>query len=163
MESFRIAASASVDAPAGDVYGIIADYRNGHPLILPPRYVTHLEVLEGGVGDGTLIRFQMRVMGSKRTLRAEVTEPEPGRILQEKDLDSGAVTAFNVVPDTKGTGCRVTISTTLTNRGGLLGRLQRKMTTTFLLKVYREELELLARTAETGAGGAGVAGGPHLN
>ena len=54
---------------------------------------------QGGIGAGTVIRFQMSALGQKRTLRAEITEPEPGRVLVETYLDSnGAVTTFTVDP-----------------------------------------------------------------
>src|SRR5215204_3004132 len=64
MSSFTVGAAARVNAPARRVYDMIADYRNGHPRIVPPKYFTSLDVEEGGVGDGTVIRFTMRVLGS---------------------------------------------------------------------------------------------------
>jgi len=57
MSSFTIGAAARVNAPAQRVYDMIADYRNGHPRIIPPKYFTSLDVEEGGVGDGTVIRW----------------------------------------------------------------------------------------------------------
>jgi len=71
-KSFTVKASAKVDAPSEVVYGIIADYRTGHPQILPRPYFEWLEVERGGRGEGTVIRFQMRVLGQTRVLRAAV-------------------------------------------------------------------------------------------
>lgn len=48
MPLARVKASAVIAAPAPVVYSIIADYRHGHPSILPPRYFDNLEVLAGG-------------------------------------------------------------------------------------------------------------------
>ncbi|MEO8453409.1 MAG: hypothetical protein ABI647_26730 [Gemmatimonadota bacterium] len=76
------------------VYGLIADDRKGHPSILPPQYFENLEVEEGGYGAGTRIRFTMLSYGTRRVCRAHVTEPEPGRVLVETDIETGTSTRF---------------------------------------------------------------------
>jgi hypothetical protein len=157
MDSHRVAVSARVAAPAPRVYGILADYREGHPRILPPRYFRNLVVERGGVGAGTVIRFEMPVLGATRSARAEVTEPEPGRVLVETDVDRGVVTTFTVEPREDGRAAEVTIATELPARGGLLGALERRLTSGFLRGVYARELALLAEHA---AGAAGPAGAP---
>jgi len=74
------------------VYTTIADYRNRHARILPEEF-SGLTVERGGIGDGTIIRFQMRVFGRTQTFRAAITEPEPGRVLVETNLGTnGAIT-----------------------------------------------------------------------
>jgi hypothetical protein len=124
------------------VYSILADYREGHPHILPRRYFTSLAVEQGGVGEGTVIRFGMRAFGKTRESRATVSEPEPGRVLVETVLgDSGIVTTFVVEPD--GRRSRVTISTELNSAAGLRGLFERYATTKFLKRVYATELEQL--------------------
>ena len=56
MPVVRASSSAQIRAPGRIVYSLIADYRNGHPRILPPRYYPPpLEVERGGVGAGTAI------------------------------------------------------------------------------------------------------------
>ncbi|MBA3534987.1 MAG: SRPBCC family protein [Ardenticatenales bacterium] len=142
----QITASATINAPAEKVYGILADYREGHPRILPTPYFQGLQVEQGGVGAGTVIRFQMKVMGSTRQFRAAITEPEPGKVLVETDLDTGGVTTFTVVE--QGTQARVTITTELKGRGGLLGKLEGFMTRMLLQPIYTQELVLLASVAE---------------
>jgi hypothetical protein len=145
-KSFTVKASARVDAPADVVYGIIADYRNGHPQILPKQYFEWLEVEQGGRGEGTVIRFQMRVLGQTRVLRAVVTEPEPGRVLVETDTGgAGPVTTFTVEP--AGSDSHVTFSTELTSAGGPIGVLERFVLKRILRRVYRRELEQLNRVA----------------
>ena len=90
--------SAEISAPADRLYGIIADYRNGHPRILPPAF-TGLTVEAGGVGAGTRIRVGMRVFGRVMTFPAEITEPNPGRVLVERNLgERPSVTTFTVDP-----------------------------------------------------------------
>ena len=116
-KTFTVKASANVCAPADIVYGIIADYRDGHPHILPREYFDWLEVEQGGLGEGTVIRFQMRVLGQTRVLRAAITEPDPGRVLVETDMgEDGPVTTFTVEPE--GSSTQVTFSTELTSTGG---------------------------------------------
>ncbi|HEX7317109.1 MAG TPA: SRPBCC family protein [Pyrinomonadaceae bacterium] len=145
-KSFTVKTSARVNAPADVAYDLIADYRNGHPHILPKQYFEWLEVEQGGRGEGTVIRFQMRVLGQTRVLRAVVTEPEPGRVLVETDTSGGGpVTTFTVEPDENGS--RVTFSTALTSAGGPLGILERFVLRRVLRRIYARELEQLNRVA----------------
>lgn len=145
-KSFRVEASARVGAPAEVVYNIIADYRKGHPQILPRKYFEWLEVEQGGRGEGTVIRFQMRVLGQTRVLRAAVTEPEPGRVLVETDTGGGGpVTTFTVEPE--GSASHVTFSTEMSTAGGPLGMLERFVLRRVLRRVYARELEQLGRVA----------------
>jgi hypothetical protein len=139
---FRAEASADVGAPARDVYRMIADYRNGHPRIIPPRYFRDLQVEEGGYGDGTVIRYDMLAFGKTHHARARVTEPEPGRVLVETDLDMGAVTTFVVEP-LGATKSRVTIATDVPARSGPLGWVERAVTRPFLNRAFVAELALL--------------------
>ncbi len=152
-ERHTISASAIIPARRERVYSLLANYHDGHPRILPKQF-SRLVVEQGGVGAGTTIRFQMSVLGKKQTLRAEITEPEPGRVLVETYLDSTqAVTTFTVDPSGAPADSRVTISTELPVRGGFLGKIERVMTTLMLRPIYRKELENLARVA-TGPFGA---------
>lgn len=152
--STQATASTLVGAPPDKVYNILADYRAGHPQILPKEYFPSLEVEQGGVGAGTRIRFQMSVMGTKRTIHSVITEPEPGRVLVEtgQALDTGtgtsqATTTFTVEPVAGGQQARVTISTELESGGGLFGWLEGVITKMFLRRIYGRELELLAAFA----------------
>jgi hypothetical protein len=76
------------------VYSVIADYHHGHPRILPKQF-TGLSVEKGGVGEGTVIRFSMRVFGRRFEFRGFVSEPEPGRVLVERNVgENESVTSF---------------------------------------------------------------------
>jgi hypothetical protein len=90
-------ATKLIHAPAEKIYKIIADYRNMHPLILPKPYFLSLHLEEGGFGEGTIVSFTMRLLGQTRSFRALISEPEPGRVLQETDADSGVATRFAVI------------------------------------------------------------------
>ena len=140
----RVAASAIVKVSAREVYAILADYTNGHPHILPSQYFSHLQVEQGGIGTGTVISFQMHVLGKTQAFRAAITEPEPGRVLVETNLPSGAVTAFTVDPRMGGQQAQVTITTEM----AVSNWLERLFTRMLLHRIYVQELELLAAHAK---------------
>lgn len=143
MGTFNISASTLIAAPAQQVYGIIADYREGHPHIVPPKYFRNLVVEEGGTGAGTKIRFEMVLFGKVQQTGSRITEPEPGRVLVESTLDGLAVTQFIVDPLEGGEASKVTISTEMKSMGFVANLLIK-----FLFKrIYREELALLAEYA----------------
>ena len=131
-----------INAPATEVYAILADYGNHHPHILPKAYFSGLEVEEGGSGEGTVFRAALTMMGQKQSFRMRVTEPEPGRVMAETDLDTGLVTKFIVEPRGNNQS-EVTIATTFQSRPGLQGWLERLAAPTFLRRVYRTELAQL--------------------
>jgi hypothetical protein len=144
MRQQTATASRTIHAPAAQIYEIIADYRTMHPMILPKPYFLALEVEQGGSGEGTIVNFRMRLLGQTRSFRAVISEPEPGQVLRETDLDSGTVTQFSLLPLEGGHPTQVTISTELKG----LGELELFFARMMLEKVYRQELELLARLAE---------------
>src|SRR5579864_4473795 len=87
MASYSVSGSLRIAAPPARIYGIIADYHRGHPTILPKQF-RNLRVESGsGIGAGTTIRFEVTVMGKTDRYKAIVSEPEPGRVLVEKNLD----------------------------------------------------------------------------
>ena len=142
MADIYVASSAVIPAPPAIVYGVIADYRAGHPNILPPKYFRNLQVEEGGIGAGTSITFQVRILGRSHRLFARISEPEPGRRLDETYPDTGMVTTFTVDPENAGTRSRVTITTAYT-KAGLAGWFERWVVPRFLRSVYTSELNLL--------------------
>ena len=97
MSSNKFSVSAKINSSPKIVYGIIADYRDAHPKILPKPPFVSLIVEQGGIGAGTIVRVQMKVMGKLQTFRTVVTEPEPGRVLVETN-DTGYITTFTVEP-----------------------------------------------------------------
>jgi len=152
-EKHIVSASAVIPARRERVYSLISNYNDGHPRILPKQF-SGLVVEQGGVGAGTVIRFQMSLFGRKQTFRAAITEPDPGRVLVETDLDTnGAVTTFSVNPGGAPADSHVTISTELPVRRGFLGKVERALTTMLLRPIYVKELQNLARVA-TGPFGA---------
>jgi hypothetical protein len=146
MAQHRVSASKLIQAPPERVYALIADYHDGHPRILPKPPFVSLLVQQGGIGEGTVVTFQMRLMGRTQTYRATITEPDPGRVLVETN-DSGAVTTFTVEPRDAGGSAHVTITTDTEVRDGILGRVEAWLTTRLLRPVYEKELEILDAVA----------------
>lgn len=146
-DTHLISASALIPARRERVYGLLANYREGHPRILPAQ-VSGLVVEQGGVGAGTVIRFQMSMLGKKQTFRAAITEPEPGRVLVETFLEpAGAVTTFTVDPGSAPADCRVTISTEIPTRPGFMGVVEKIFSGLLLRPIYNKELANLAHVA----------------
>ena len=144
----HITASRRIDALPATIYGLIADYHDGHRRIVPPRAFKWLAVDSGGIGAGTEIRFGMRVFGSMRTTRGVVTEPQPGRVLAETYPDSGDVTTFTVEPAAEAGSASATIGTDLHVSDGVWGRIQGFIAERVLRSLYLEELQRLADLAE---------------
>lgn len=148
MATQEIKVSRIIQAPPEKIYAIIADYHNGHPRILPKPYFVSLEVEEGGYGAGTVIRFQMKLMGRLQSFRAEIIEPEPGRVLVERDLDTGTTTTFTVEEHSDEKSSQVHIKTVLQVREGLFGVAEGWLTVRLLQPIYRKEIDQLASVAE---------------
>lgn len=148
MALHHFSASAVIPAPAKHIYEIIADYHSGHPSILPKPYFVSLAVEKGGVGAGTVINFQMRLMGQLQNFHAEISEPEPGRVLVETYAGTGTVTRFIVDPRDDGQSAQVTIKTDTKVRNGVLGTVEGWLTTQLLRPIYVKELEQLANVAK---------------
>jgi hypothetical protein len=108
MATINVSAHGLVNAPAPAVYGYIADMRNHHPHFLPAAF-SDFAVESGGVGAGTMTRFKVAAGGRTRECRMQVAEPEPGRVLTERDTSSSLVTTFTVTAE--GAASRVQIST----------------------------------------------------
>ena len=148
MVIHSVSASKLISAPAERVYDLIADYRNGHPRILPKPYFVSLDVDQGGYGAGTVVHFQIKLMGRVQTFHSTITEPEPRHVLVETDMNTGAVTTFTVDPGSQGQESFVTITTTTNVPNGISGRLQGWLTTKLLQPIYEKELDQLAAVAK---------------
>jgi uncharacterized protein YndB with AHSA1/START domain len=135
-----VSTEATVDAPAETVYRYLADMRDHHPRFLPPAF-SDFQVESGGVGAGTVTRFTMTAGGRTRRYRMKISEPEPGRVLTESDMDSSAETTFTVSP--QGDASLVQISTAWDGASGIGGVFERMFAPRVLRAVYADELKRL--------------------
>ncbi|MBV9281983.1 MAG: SRPBCC family protein [Chloroflexi bacterium] len=144
MAEIHVWAERTVEAPPDRVYRCIADYRQHHPRFLPPAF-SDFRVEEGGVGEGTVIRFRLKAGGREREYHMRVAEPEPDRVLTESDLTSSLVTTFTVTP--AGGGSRVRIDTRWQGAGGIGGFFERTFAPRVIRNLYDDELTRLGEYA----------------
>ncbi len=140
MAMIRTSAERTIPAPADTLYALLADYRVGHPSILPPAF-SDFTVLQGGTGAGTRIRFVLTLGGRAQEAEGHVAEPEPGRVLTETYQSNGSVTRFTVDPS--GNESRLRIETDWESKPGIAGFFERQIAPRVLKRLYREELDLI--------------------
>ena len=139
MAKVEASAERTIDAPAQQVYGHLADMHQ-HPRFLPPAF-SDFQVEEGGVGAGTVTRFAVTAGGRTRNYLMRIAEPEPGRTLVESDANSSLVTTFNVEPqDGKSL---VRIHTSWDGAGGIGGFFERTFAPKAMRRIYLDELDRL--------------------
>lgn len=85
----------------------------------------------GGTGAGTVV-----LVGRVR-YRMTVSEPEPGRVLQEEDRAAGVRTLFTLTPLDGGARTHLDITTYWTPRPGLTGLLERLVNPVVTRTIYR--------------------------
>lgn len=143
MSLLYVEMSRIIDAPAEDIYAVIADYKVGHPAILPKPFFTGVEILTGGNGAGTIVYVFMKIMGVKQVFKMEVTEPHPGKILVETDKVAGVETTFTIEPGEVLNTSKVTISTYSRLNKGIRGLIEKYVNPAILRRIYKKELLLL--------------------
>jgi polyketide cyclase/dehydrase/lipid transport protein len=143
MSNIQVEASRTIDAPAEIVYQFFKDYRERHPSILPPAFHDY-GVEEGGDGAGTVFHVNVRAGGRDRAYRMRVSEPNPGHVLQEKDIATSLTTTFTVTPVDGGARANVRIATQWSGASGIGGFMERTFAPGVMRRIYTEELDRLA-------------------
>ena len=115
-----------------------------HPHFLPPAF-SDFQVVEGGVGAGTVTTFAVTAGGRTRNYRMNVTEPVPGRTLVETDANSSLVTTFNVEP--QGGKSLVRIHTSWDGAGCIGGFSEKTFAPGAMRRLYLDELDRLSTYA----------------
>ncbi len=152
MSRIHVGAERGVDAPPAEVYQFLADYREKRPIILTPHFHDYA-VETGGMGAGTLIHYRLRAGGRERGYRMEVEEPERGRVLRERDINSSLVTTWTVNQGATPGQSRVLVTTEWEGGGGMGGFFERTFAPMGLRGIYAEMLNRLAQ-ALTGSAAA---------
>lgn len=154
MGQIKVKAAAILAARSEDVYATIADYRVGHPSIMPKENWYNFQLEQGGYGEGTVHRITSRVLGAEKTYHHYVSEPEPGRVLVEHEIGSSPeeMTKFTVHPLEQGQQSHVEIASTFNPSPGLKGWIERAVAALIIPPILHKELKLLeavARQRET--------------
>jgi hypothetical protein len=139
MATITVEQEGAVGASAEVTYRLIADDAH-HQRFLPDAF-SDFEVLEGGVGAGTLHRFKVQAGGRTREYVMRVDEPQPGRVITETDQGSSLVTTFTVTP--AGETCTVRIQTRWEGAGGIGGFFERTFAPRVMRRIYADELARL--------------------
>jgi Polyketide cyclase / dehydrase and lipid transport len=144
-------ASKVINARPEEIYAILSDYRVGHAAILPKPYFTEMIVEQGGQGAGTILRLKMNVFGQEYTYHQIVTEPEPGRLLVDTDMETGQFSSFTLEPLNGGAQTRVTIHAEFPGKTGIAGWLEKLMQPPITRYIFKKELRNLADYARSKA------------
>lgn len=140
MSEVTAVVEATIDAAPARVLEALADYREVRPSILPEQY-TDYEVLEGGVGTGTVATW--RLHATKKRVRHVVADVSvDGDLVTETDRNSTMVTTFAVHPEADGS--RVAVTTSWQGAGGVGGFFERTFAPPALERIHGALLETLA-------------------
>jgi ribosome-associated toxin RatA of RatAB toxin-antitoxin module len=145
---YEVSAERRFQASPERVYNLIIDMEE-HRRILPKQFES-LDVLEGGRGAGTVFRLTMKVMGSRTSLVMTLSEPEPGRIVQEQDPSAGVTTIWKLIP-MPGDGCMLRLTSRFPSKPGFSGWVERLATTSMIRSIYKRELENMNEYLTTGS------------
>ena len=151
MNQYIAQETAVIDASAETIYRILIDYNdlNAHPAITPKHFFTKIEVVSGGIGDGTVVDVHCKVLGQTTQLTMTLIEAEKNRHLIEQDEANGVRSEFFLRPINENKQTEVTIKTTGALGGGLRGWIEKRITPRLLRPIYAEELENLNQVAMT--------------
>jgi hypothetical protein len=137
--------SQVINANATALYSLIRDYQVGHPAILPKPYFSALTIEQGGQGAGTIVTGSLTAFGTSYPLHQLVSEPDPGHVLMETDIESGQYTTFTFEPLNGGSQTRVTIASEFPMTPGLIGLIEKLTKPLFVRRLYKQELGNLAQ------------------
>ncbi|WP_276357918.1 SRPBCC family protein [Cohnella caldifontis] len=139
MSTYAVTVEQLIEASHPKVYQVVTDMEE-HRRILPKQFES-LEVLKGGKGAGTVFRLKMNVLGNRSTLEMTISEPEPGRVIQEKDAKAGVTTTWLLTPTDGGSRCRIRLTSEFRSKPGIAGWLERFMVPPVIRSIYRQELQ----------------------
>lgn len=121
MGQVTATAETTLGARPDVVLGALGDYTSVRPKILTDRYSAY-EVLEGGVGDGTVVTWRLQATEKRvRHVVADVTTTADSVV--EADRNSTMVTTYRVIP--AGGGSKVLVTTTWAGASGVGGFFER--------------------------------------
>lgn len=152
MNQIYVQSEYIIPAPPEEVYEALIDFQNVRPSILTNNFVDYT-VEQGGVGEGTVIRYHLQAAGRKRPYRMHVTETSKGEILTERDSHSSLVTMWTLTPLDNGQTL-VRVVSEWEGASGIGGFFERTFAPRGLRGIYDKMLSRLAQkihpSSETG-------------
>lgn len=147
MAEVKATAERVIDKPSDAVYAALADYAGIRAGILPENY-SEYEVLAGGHGAGTKVRWKLQATKKRvRDCLLEITEPAPGTLV-ESDQNSTMVTTWTVKPAGEAASS-VHVQTTWQGAGGVAGFFEGTFAPLGLRRIHTETLDKLAATVRS--------------
>ncbi len=80
MADVRVDVIRLIDADSSALYRCLADFENHFPQLLPPSF-TQYQVETGGLGEGTIISFDLTANGTTQRFRMRISEPILGKVI----------------------------------------------------------------------------------
>lgn len=142
MTMITVSVNDVIPANIETVYAVIADYEVGHQAILPKPAFQEMVVIEGGYGAGTRLKTHVRIWGQSYFYEQVVEEPVIGRVIVERDVNSGQFSTFTLQP-LSDTSTVVTITSQIPINKGFKGFLER-ISQTIISRLFKQELKNLA-------------------
>ncbi|WP_432524179.1 SRPBCC family protein [Kineococcus sp. SYSU DK006] len=142
MSTVSATTTRRIEAPAERVLAALADYRGTRPRLLPEQF-TDYEVVSGGDGPGTQVRWKLHATKKRvRDVLAEVSATDK-HALVESDRNSSLVTTWRVESDGPD-AAEVVVTSEWTGAGGVGGFFERTFAPRGLDRIYGELLDNLA-------------------
>jgi hypothetical protein len=151
MAQLNVTVLAMVSSPPEQVRSAIADYLHVRPAILTTHF-TDYEVIEGGHGAGTTVRWTMNpARWGRRQARAWLVRvDEIDGVLTESDTHSSTVTTWTVTPAADDRSA-VRVQLTWDIPAGIMGALARFRSAN-LRKIYGQVAFRLREYFQAGSG-----------
>ncbi|WP_432484206.1 SRPBCC family protein [Kineococcus esterisolvens] len=142
MSTVSATTTRRIEAPADRVLAALADYTGTRPRLLPEQF-TDYEVLAGGHGPGTQVRWKLHATKKRvRDVLADVTSTDKHGLV-EKDRNSSLVTTWRVEADGPD-AAEVVVTSEWRGADGVGGFFERTFAPRGLDRIYGELLDNLA-------------------
>ncbi|WP_257350664.1 SRPBCC family protein [Pseudalkalibacillus decolorationis] len=147
MKTYCVAASKMIEASPERVYQVISDM-DEHRNFLPKEFES-VVIEKGGIGEGTVFRLNLNVMGKRSTNVMTISEPEPGRVIIEKDAVAGITTIWTISPGQDDKHCDLQLVSEIRKKPGFAGLVERILTPYIFRSIYKRELDQLNAYVKT--------------
>ncbi len=143
----RVEVERVIGRSATDVLALLRDYRQTRPRILSEHFQDYA-VQSGGEGSGTVVGYVLRAGRRERRYRMAVDEPDPGRVLRERDEHSTLVVTWTTISESGGERATVNVVVSWEGASGVGGFFERRFAPAAVRSIYERVLANLGAVAE---------------